>query len=86
MVDKIAYGSNCTWWDHASNLSEGDGIPRCPHCGYPLCEVDESIWDAGIKSYSETNPGYEKLVRWVKRKCFSTYFEARQAWIEENRR
>jgi hypothetical protein len=87
---RIAYGSNCPWWDSIYNVghinaSNGATLPCCPHCRGMLFEMQsEQQWFAGVDKYeADGHPGYRALIEWSRGKCFSTFEAARHAYDAE---
>ncbi len=53
------------------------GLPCCPHCGGVLFEV-QSIeeWWEGVDAFEPTQPGYRKLIEFIRGKHFRNMTDA----------
>jgi hypothetical protein len=70
---RIVYSVSGTWWDSIAKVAkDSSGLPRCPHCGSVLFEMDsEEPWWAGARRYeADGHPGYVDMITWGRGKCF----------------
>lgn len=61
-----AVNVGCSYWtDDWSKLNSRNGIPCCPSCGCPGCQITAGKWFDGARKYEEEgNPAYyAKLLR-----------------------
>ncbi len=84
---RIVYGVGCTWWDSIYNVGHttpmnGHALPCCPHCGSLLMELrDEATWWKGVDQHeAKGNPGYRKMIEWLRGRCFPNYGIAKIAY------
>lgn len=90
---KVVYGARCVWWDTIDKTGrtpprEGISIPCCPHCGGVLYEAgSEDEWWVAVDRHEakKPEPGYRKLLEWMRGKCFTNYPAAQKAYAEAHR-
>ena len=89
MKDKrIVYGAGCTWWDSIDKVATLDnGLPCCPYCSSVLFEMSNiEEWDKNVLSYEQDgNPGYRKMIEWMRGKCFPNMIEAQSTYNKEQK-
>lgn len=86
MDTRIVYGAVCSYWGSIYSIAvhPGTGLPVCPHCHRPLCEMDnEQEWMDNAKKHEDGgNPGYLSFILWLKeRRCYRTVAEARTDYL-----
>lgn len=81
-MELIVYGVHCAWWDSIGKCRvHPNGLPCCPHCGSVLYQVDEKAWWQGVDEHeAQGNPGYRKLVEWMRGRCYPNMKVARNVY------
>ena len=82
---RIVYGATCTWWGSVNETDVNDfNIPVCPKCGGTLFEFpDENSWWNKVDEGEKEEPGYRKLIEWLKGKCFVSMDVAKIKFAKE---
>ena len=85
----IVYGAGCTWWGSKSGVAtRGDNhLPCCPQCGSMLFEIEENLWNAGVKAYSENKNNahasyYERMMEFGRGRFYKSLEDLKGAFAE----
>src|SRR5262245_49663159 len=76
------WGMSCTWWGSIEEASTTDDTeqPCCPHCGMPLYEQEEELFQRGLAATRQASPDYYELWVWMRGKCFPSFLTAKEAY------
>jgi hypothetical protein len=86
---RVVYGARCSWWDSISQIGKrqvnGHSLPCCPKCGGVLFEIDSEVqWWANVDAHeAKGNPGYRKMMEWMRGKCMPSFEIARRIYESE---
>jgi hypothetical protein len=80
---RVVYGVRCTYWGSIYSVAIqkipgeaiGGGLPVCPHCRFPLFEIDnEEDWLNSADTHEAAgHEGYKDMIVWAKeRPCFKS--------------
>lgn len=86
MVDqRIVTGARCVWWGSINTVASCGGLPCCPHCGSMLFEFpSEADWFVAVDAHEKAgNPGYRKVIEWMRGKHYNTFLEAKAQYLAE---
>lgn len=83
----IWYGMCGYWTDNWDSIGKvGSGIPCCPECLCPGCQVESKEWDEGAAAFqAKGNPGYVAFLADQKEQCHDedglTMIQRYKAWL-----